>query len=316
MPSALGLAAFTFTHRLRQDPSWSDPFRFLDLAGELGAGGIQTSLAGLDERRGDELRRRAEKRGMWIEGSESLPRGPEDVDRFEAAVRGVKAAGAAVFRTVLLGGRRYESFQDEAGWRAFTADARRRLELAAPVLARHGVTAAFENHKDFRTGELLAFLKALGLERVAVCVDFANNFTLLEDNAEVVEALAPVAASAHVKDMALGEHPEGFLAADVPLGDGLHDLPRMIKALKNVRLCLEMSTRDALRVPVFTRKYWATLKDVPAADLARTLRLVRERGVSIDKLPNVNAKPLEERVRLEEDAVRRSLAYARDVLKL
>ena len=316
MPSALGLASFTFAHRLRQDRSWADPFRFLELARELGAGGAQTSLAGLDPTRAAELRRQADAWGMWIEGSESLPRSPEDVERFDATLRSLKAAGAAVFRTVLLSGRRYEAFDDEAGWTAFVADARRRLELAEPLLARHGVTAAFENHKDFRVPELLAFLRALGSERVRVCVDFANNFTLLEDNAEVVEALAPVAASAHVKDMALGADPEGFLAADVALGQGLHDLPRMIGALKGIRLCLEMSTRDPLRVPVFTRKYWATLKGVPAADLARTLRLVREKGLPREKLPSVDARPLEERVKLEEEAVRTSLAYARDVLKI
>ncbi|HEX7897814.1 MAG TPA: TIM barrel protein [Planctomycetota bacterium] len=317
--TSLGLAIFTFTHRLRQNPAIADPLKLLELARELGAGGIQTSLAGLDEARGAELRRKAENDGMWIEGSESLPKRKEDVDRFDAALRGVKAAGATTFRTVLLGGRRYEAFDGEAAWERFQADARRWLELAEPSLARHGLTAAFENHKDFRVSELLPFLQRLGSERVAVCVDFANNFTLMEDNAEVVEALAPVSAGGHVKDMALGAYADGFLAADVPLGQGVHDLPRMIGALRKARpgarLCLEMSTRDPLKVPVFTEKYWATLKGVSGADFARALKLVRERGVAREKLPAVDALPLDERVKLEEEAVRVSLAYAADVLK-
>ncbi len=320
MKTSLGLAIFTFTHRQRQDPSISDPLKLLELAKELGAGGIQTTLGGLDAARGAELRAKADSGGLWIEGSESLPRRKEDVERFDAAVRGVKAAGATVFRTVLLGGRRYEAFDGEAAWGQFQADARAWLELAEPVLARHGVTAAFENHKDFRVSELLPFLKRFGSERIAVCVDFANNFTLLEDNAEVVEALAPVSAGAHVKDMALGEYADGFLAADVPLGQGIHDLPRMIGALRKARpssrLCLEMSTRDPLKVPVFTEKYWATLKGVPGSDLARALKLVRERGVAREKLPAVDALPLAEKVKLEEEAVRVSLAYAADILKI
>src|SRR5688572_33420152 len=101
--TSLGLAIFTFLHRQRQDASIGDPLNLLELARRLGAGGIQTTLGGLSEARGGELRRKAEGYEMWIEGSESLPRRAEDVDRFEAAVRGVKAAGATTFRTVLLG---------------------------------------------------------------------------------------------------------------------------------------------------------------------------------------------------------------------
>lgn len=318
MKSSLGLAIFTFTHRLKLDKALSDPLKLLGYAKSLGAGGIQTSLAACADP--GALRAEAEKAGMWIEGSESLPRRPEDVDRFDAAVRNLKAAGASVFRTVLLGGRRYEAFDGDAAWTAFKADARRWLELAEPVLARHGVTAAFENHKDFRVAELLPFLKKLGSERIAVCADFANNFTLLEDNAEVVEALAPVAAGAHVKDMAVGEYADGFLAADVALGAGIHELPRMIGALKaakpGTRFCLEMSTRDPLKVPVFTDKYWATLKDVPGSDFARTLKLVRSKGVPREKMPVVDGLPLEAKVKLEEEAVKASLAYAAEVLKL
>jgi sugar phosphate isomerase/epimerase len=324
--TSLGVASFSLRHRIEWDRARkapepvSDPFHFLELARRLGAGGIQTSLAGLDEARAVELRRRADGYGMWIEGSESLPRRAEDVERFEAVLRTLKAAGAAMFRTVLLGGRRYETFVDAAGWARFRADAKAWLALAEPALAKHGVTAAFENHKDFRVPELLAFLKEAGSPHVAVCADFANNFTLLEENEEVVEALAPVAAGAHVKDMAVGEYPEGLLAADVALGAGIHDLPRMIGALRRarpgLRLCLEMSTRDPLQVPVFTSKYWATMKDVPGADLARTLRRVRERGVPREKLPVVDRLPPEERVKLEEAAVAASLAYAAAVLKV
>jgi hypothetical protein len=320
MKTSMGVADFSFVHQRRVDPSLGDPLKFLDLARGLGAGGIQTSLGKLDDARGAELRAKADAAGMWIEGSEALPRGKDDLERFERALLGMKAAGATAFRTVLLSGRRYESFETEDGWPKFVADARARLQLAEPLLAKHRIVAMFENHKDFRVPELLPFLKAVGSEWVAVCADFANNFTLLEIDEEVVEALAPVSAGAHVKDLAVGAHEEGFLAADVALGAGIHDLPRMIGALRKakpgMRLCLEMSTRDPLKVPVFGRKYWASMKDVPASDLARILKVVRERGVPRDKLPVVDALAPEERAKLEAAAIASSLAYAGDVLKV
>lgn len=320
MRTSLGIASFSFTHRLRQDKSIADPLNMLELARRLGAGGLQTTLGGLDEARGTELRKKAESYGMWIEGSEGLPKRKEDVERFEAALRGVKAAGATLFRTVLLSGRRYEAFDTEAAWLKFQEDARSWLELAEPALARQGVTAAFENHKDFRVPELLPFLKRLGSERIRVCADFSNNFALLEDNAEVVRALAPVSASAHVKDMAVGEDARGVLAADVALGRGVHDLPRMIGALRearpDLRLCLEMSTRDPLPVPVFTDKYWTTMKAVPASDLARTLAFARAKGVPREKMPAIDVLPPDARVKREEEDIAASLAYAAEVLKI
>ena len=77
-----------------------------------------------------------------------------------------------------------------------------------------------------------------------------------------------------------------------------------------------MSTRDPLKVPVFGRKYWTTMKDVPASDLARTLKLVRERGVPRERLPSVDSLAPEERAKLEATAISASLAYAGEVLKV
>jgi sugar phosphate isomerase/epimerase len=319
--TGLGIASFTYRHRMQLDREkrasepLSDPVWFLERARRVGAGGIQTELGELDAERAGELRRRAEKYGLWIEGSAGLPKRKEDVERFDRQMKATREAGATLVRTVLLGGRRYETFDREEQFRDFTERSRASLELADPVLARHGVRLAFENHKDFRVPELLAFLRKVGSERIGVCADFANNFSLLEDNHDVVEALAPVSWAAHVKDMAVGEYEEGFLLADVPLGEGIHDLPRMVGALRKanprLRFSLEMSARDPLRVPCYTDRYWATMRDVPGSDLARALRTVRGRAVPREKLPRVDALPLEERARIEEEMVGRCLAYAR-----
>ncbi len=324
--TAMGIASFTHRHRMQLDREKraaepiSDPLHYLEYCRRAGAGGIQTDLGGLDPERALELRRRAEKHGMWVEGSSGLPRRKEDVERFDREMKAVREAGARLVRTVLLGGRRYETFEREEQFRDFTERSLASLKLAEPVLARHGVRLAFENHKDFRVPELLAFLKRLGSEHIGVCVDFSNNFSLLEDNHAVVEALAPVSWAAHLKDMAVGEYADGLLLADVPLGEGLHDLPRMVEALRKanpaLRFSLEMSARDPLRVPVFTEKYWATMGDVPGEDLARILRTVREKKVPREKLPAVDALPLADRVRIEEEMVAKCLAFARERLRI
>jgi sugar phosphate isomerase/epimerase len=148
-------------------------------------------------------------------------------------------------------------------------------------------------------------------------VDTGNNLALLEDPVEVVETLAPWAYSVHLKDMGVAEYDDGFLLAEVPFGEGILDLPKIIgilrKARPEVRFNLEMITRDPLKVPCLTPRYWATLADVPGRDLARTLALVRK---SKRALPAVTSLPREQQLALEEDNVRKCLAYAGDHLGL
>src|SRR5206468_9723652 len=100
-----------------------------------------------------------------------------------------------------------------------------------PVLARHKVTLAVENHKDFRADELAGLMQGLSSERVGVCVDTGNNIALLEDPSETARVLAPWAASCHLKDMAVEETADGFLLSEVPLGEGFLDLRGIVAVL-------------------------------------------------------------------------------------
>src|SRR5207248_5436120 len=120
-----------------------------------------------------------------------------------------------------------------------------------PVVKKHRVRLAIENHKDRRVPELLDLLKRISSEHVGVCVDTGNNIALLEDPMEVVEALAPFAFSTHLKDMAVKEYEEGFMLSEVLLGDGFLDLKKMVVSVlqegnPKIQFNLEMITRDPL----------------------------------------------------------------------
>lgn len=322
--SRLGIAQFSYSARLRADRSrsardrLSGPLNFIDHCHKVGAGGIQMNIGVRDRDYASKLRRKADAYGMFVEGSVSLPKERSDVERFESALRTAKQAGATVIRTA-MGGRRYEQFSNVGQFEAFAARSLKSLQLAEPVVARQRMRLAIENHKDWRIDQMLDRLKRLGSEYVGVCVDTNNSFALLEDPMAVVEAYAPVGFSAHLKDMAVAEYEEGFLLADVPLGQGVLDLPKMVaimrKANPDIKFSLEMATRDALKVPCLTDKYWVTFADVPGSDLARALRYVRA-NASAESLPKVNHLPLDELVKLEEDNIKQSLAFAKEHLNL
>jgi sugar phosphate isomerase/epimerase len=154
---------------------------------------------------------------------------------------------------------------------------------------------------------------------VGVCLDTGNSIALLEEPHEVVEAYAPWTFTTHFKDMGVAEYEEGFLLSEVPLGSGYLDLKRVVetvhKAHPEARLNLEMITRDPLRIPCLTKKYWATLGAVPGSALADMLADVR-RHKNPQPLPVVSTLDHRAQLAVEAVNVRASLDYAREKLKL
>jgi len=298
---------------------FKDVLGFLGYCHQRGAGGIQIGLGTGPADLLARIRAKAEAYGMFVEGQVALARSKAEVDRLEAEVRAARQAGADVLRTVMPGGRRYEAFDSGAGFRRFVEQSWQCLTLCEPVVRKHGLCLAVENHKDFRTGELVDLLKRLGSRSVGMCVDTGNSIALLEEPMAVIEAYAPWAVSVHLKDVGVAPCDDGFLLSEVPLGEGILELKQMVDTLRRAapkaRFTLEMITRDPLRIPCLTPKYWATMDEVSGSQLAATLTMVRARA-SKTPLPRVAGLSLEEKLQREDENIRKCLGYARGRLGL
>jgi sugar phosphate isomerase/epimerase len=298
---------------------FADPAAFLDHCHALGAAGVQVALGVPTKEQAALLRRRLDATGMYLEGIVRLPRDKADADRFSRELETAQALGVTVLRTVCLNTRRYEAFATAEAFRDFAKQARASLRLAEPLAARAGVQLAVENHKDWRIDEFTDLLKALSSKHVGVCVDTGNSIALLEDPTAVAEAFAPYAFTTHFKDMAVAESEDGFLLSEVPFGQGFLDLAKVAatlrKARPDIRFNVEMITRDPLRVPCLTRKYWATLEHVPGRDLADALARVRKHAWK-KPLPRVSGLTPERQLRIEGDNVQACLDYGRKTLGL
>lgn len=291
--------------------------RLLELCQAFGAAGAQVDLAqveALDPPSLHALRHDAEQRGLFLELS---VRGPalEDEAAFARAARVSRALGITRWRTALVYARRYEDFHTREQWEAFLARWRGLLPRAASWLERAGLAAGIENHKDLLAGEMADLLREVGSPALGACLDIGNNLALLEDPMETVETLAPFAITTHVKDMAVQRAEAGFLLSEVPLGEGLLPLPRIVETLRaarpEVNLCLEMITRDPLPVPYRDAGFWATW---PARDADRVRGFetrVLDRA-SLAPLPRVAGLGLEAMLAAEDANVRACVAYAEE----
>lgn len=316
----LGIVIHSYAIRsVAEKDTFARPAAFLEHCGKLGAAGVQVSIGALGDNDARGLGALAGERGMYLEGIVRLPRERSDEARFLAEVRAAHLAGATVLRTVLLNGRRYEAFDSKAAFSQFLDAAIVSLARAARIVEESGtsIRIAVENHKDLRAEQLVSVLKRIGGDRVGVCLDTGNSIALLEDPVEVVEHLAPWTLTTHFKDMAVDEYADGILLSEVPLGRGFLDLGRMIatvrRARTDTRFNLEMITRDPLKVPCLTERYWATLDDLPAAELARSLAMARSHREG-RPLAKLSGEPLDAQLRIEEQNVAISMQYAMDVL--
>ena len=105
------------------------------------------------------------------------------------------------------------------------------------------------------------------------------------------------------------------------MGQGFLDLKQMVQILRkknpNMIFDLEMITRDPLKIPVYTPKYWATFDDagspLPGRDLAKVLDRVRK---SKKPLPSMTGLTPEQRMKAEDDGNNQCISYARQNLAM
>jgi sugar phosphate isomerase/epimerase len=300
-------------------PGFQNALDLLNHCHQIGAGGIQVGVRDWASDFVTKIRDRREKIGLYLEGSIAAPKDTGDVARFDQDVKAAREAGAQVVRTVCSSGRRYEIFHSREDFLKAQKNALAYLQLAEPVLKKYQVKLAVENHKDWRAQELSDMIKQVSSEWIGVTLDFGNSISLLEDPMEVVETLAPHAFTTHVKDMGVAEFPQGFLLSEVPLGEGILDLNRMVTLCKKhnpgITFNLEMITRDPLEIPCLTDDYWSTFEDLSGRALARTLRMVKANPFE-PTLPTVSQLSGEDRLAAEEKNIIQSFTYSKTTLGL
>lgn len=251
-----------------------ETLEFLDLVRSFGMGGAQVPLTTADAAYARQVRERLEREDLFFVLNASI----DDTERFRRLAPLAREAGAIGVR-VASGGRRYEDFSSLAERQAHVARVLDRIRHAVPIAESAKLPIALENHKDFTLDEQVKLHREYSSEYFGACIDTGNNLALLDDPYEVVDALSPYAVTAHLKDATLEEYSEGFLLGDIPLGEGFLDLRRIVATLRRQKprlpLLLECITRNPLKIPCLTDKYWATFPNRNGQVLARTLRLVR-----------------------------------------
>jgi sugar phosphate isomerase/epimerase len=108
------------------------------------------------------------------------------------------------------------------------------LQSVLPDFERAGVCLAIENHDRFRAATLAGMLQRLASHSVGICLDTANSLGCGEGLDTLLSALGPWVVNLHVKDFIASRlpHKKGLLVEGCPAGQGLLDIPSLLKALR------------------------------------------------------------------------------------
>jgi 3-oxoisoapionate decarboxylase len=318
----MGGAPAGFPIRSKHARETNQPFDFVEYSHNLGFGVVETRLPAMDAQAIQKFRQRLETYNMRAIADIPLPRDEGGVAAFDAAVKAAKEAGIISLHTAMTG-RRYEEFDTFEAFKANFERCQKIIALAEPVLREHQMRLGMENHKGWRAAEQAEWIRRVGSEWIGVHFDFGNNLSLCEDPVDTLRTLEPYTFACHIKDMAVEPYEDGFLLSEVPLGEGLLDIKAMVQSLRkkdpNMPFDLEMITRDPLKIPVFTKKYWATFDDsyspLPGRDVARVFDIVRKKKPK-SPLPRLTDLSIEAQLKMEDENILKSIDYARRNLDL
>lgn len=246
------------------------------------------------------------------------PRTDAELPKYETAV---KAAAELDGRVVCVhdpfSGRRYEQFKNIEEFRQFDATCRAAVRRAEPILRKYKMRLAIENHKGWRSDEMVEWVKSTQSEYVGICLDLVNSVSLIETPQQTIDTLAPYTIFVSFKDIGVDFYEDGILLSEVPFGEGHLDLKEIVARFQKkdpkMLFQLEMLTRDPLKVPIFTEQYWKVYETgTPnlARDLAMLTHYVRTHPPK-QPLPKTSGLTAAQVLALEDKLNQQCIDYAR-----
>lgn len=112
-----------------------------------------------------------------------------------------------------------------------------------PLIEKHGMKVAIENHCDLWSDEVIWMIQQIGHPLVGACLDTMNSQNLMEGIATCIDKMAPYTYCCHFCDTKIIVDPDGVHSYGCALGEGSIDLVRVINILR-AKAPAELDTID------------------------------------------------------------------------
>jgi sugar phosphate isomerase/epimerase len=221
-------------------PRAMDIFGLMDYAVGVGLEGLHVTAADCEttsEDRLKQIRHGAAERGLYLEYNFSMNEkyDPRLTQTLEQGIGTAKALGADIAK-VSMDIERPRPIRASCFHPEVTAQLQvvvERLKTAAPIAQAAGVRIAVENHTDAFSAEVLWVLDQVNHPFVGACVDTVNALMVAEDPMVAVENLAPRAFTNHFRDDRIEIQHDGFKLTGAAVGDGDMDMKRAYALIRD-----------------------------------------------------------------------------------
>jgi sugar phosphate isomerase/epimerase len=216
-----------------------DIFELIDYAVKIGVDGLHitpTDCGDTDAENLKKIGKAAKEKDLFLEYNFSFadPYDPDLNNTFEKAICNAKHLGADVAKVSMDIVR-----PRPIGASRFHPDVMKQLKnvveqlkTAAPLAAKEEVKIAVENHTDTFSSEVLWVIEQVDHPNVGACIDIFNAMMVLEDPMKAVETLVDKAFTNHFKDHRIEFAQYGARLVGVACGDGDVDLKRAYQLIK------------------------------------------------------------------------------------
>lgn len=133
-----------------------------------------------------------------------------------------------------------------------------------PEFEAHGVGLGVENYEAQSCCSLASFVRKLDSSALGICLDTVNSLGALETPEYVVQTLASLTVSLHVKDFVIERVPQkmGFVVRGAPAGYGQLDIPWVLRQMpldNDLSVIVEQwpPLEASIEATVATEREWA-----------------------------------------------------------
>jgi len=133
-----------------------------------------------------------------------------------------------------------------------------------PFLEKAGIVLAIENHDRFTAGMLKQIVLRTSPDLVGICLDTVNSIGANEGFGQILPVLLPYTINLHIKDFTIQRVADkmGFLVKGAPAGEGMLEIPGLLKEVEANRKCLSatleiwMEPEKTIEETVAKEKRW------------------------------------------------------------
>lgn len=318
----VGLSVYGTTYMMGIHPKSGQPRitaeQLMRRASEAGLEGVEMPLTVLEGADLAAVARDARERGLYI----AVASGGYDPEKLRAAMETASRLGASTVRTVVGGAGYGGDRRPMAGrWQAFMQEVLEGLGAATETARRLDVRLALENHQDVASEELLWLCGQIGSPHFGITLDTGNPLATAEEPVDFARRLSPHIRHVHLKDYWIYLSEEGYRLVRCPIGQGAVDFPALLDLFERDRpemtMSIEVGALEARHTRVLADDFWPEYPPRTAAQLAATLRFVRERArpPADWRTPYERNEPEERIITYENHELLASIAYMQGLMR-